>query len=200
MIKCIIFDLGRVLVPFDFNRAWVRMEALSGLSAVEIRRRVDEACLFLPFESGITSPEEFIARMNCLLKIDLGEQEFSAIWNSIFLPETLVREELLQVLAEDYRLVLLSNTNVIHFRFLQKNYPLLRHFHQYVLSYEAGVMKPAAEIYQKAIDAAGCLPEECLFFDDIRENVEGAELAGINAVLFTSGRQPEAELRARGII
>ena len=200
MIKCIIFDLGRVLVPFDFNRAWVRMESHSGLPAAEIRCRVDEAGLFLPFESGTISPEEFVAHMNRLLGTELGEQEFSEIWNSIFLPEALVREELLQLLAKDYRLILLSNTNVIHFRFLRNGYPLLRQFHQNVLSYEAGVMKPSAEIYQKAIDAAGCLPEECLFFDDIRENVEGAERAGINGVVFTSGRQLEAELRARKII
>ena len=200
MIKCIIFDLGRVLVPFDFNRAWVWMESRSGLPMAEIRRRVDEAGLFLPFESGTISPEEFVARMGDVLGIQFGADEFAAIWNSIFLPETLVSEGLIERLAGAYRLVLLSNTNAIHFRFLHDTYPLLRHFHQYVLSYEAGVMKPAAGIYQKAIDAAGCLPGECLFFDDIPENVEGAEVVGINAVLFISGRQLEAELLARGII
>lgn len=200
MIKCIIFDLGRVLVPFDFSRAWVRMEARSGIPVAEIRRRVDEAGLFLPFESGAVSPDEFVAGMNRLLGIDLGEQEFSEIWNSIFLPEALIREELLQLLAQKHRLILLSNTNLIHFRFLREAYPLLRHFHQFVLSYEVGIMKPAVGIYQKAINAAGYLPEECLFFDDIGENVEGAKRAGINAVVFTSGTQLEAELHARGVI
>ena len=80
-----------------------------------------------------------------------------------------------------------------------ENYPLLRHFHAYVLSYKVRSMKPAPAIYQVAIEEAQCLPNECFFTDDIQENIDGALAMGIDAVLFESGTQIEAELRKRGL-
>ena len=83
---------------------------------------------------------------------------------------------------------------------LQKTYPLLRHFHAFVLSHEVGAMKPSPLIYQRAVEAAGCLPEECFFTDDMPEYVAGACRFGIDAVQFLSATQIEAELRARGVL
>ena len=77
-------------------------------------------------------------------------------------------------------------------------YPLLRHFHAMVLSHEVGAMKPSPAIYEKAVEVAGCRPEECFFVtDDIPEYVEGARQFGIDAVRFESAEQIEAELRKR---
>jgi glucose-1-phosphatase len=80
---------------------------------------------------------------------------------------------------------------------IRGNYPLLQHFHTLILSHEVGAMKPSPLIYQKAVEAAGCLPEECFFTDDIQEYVDGARLYGIDAVRFESQKQIEAELRKR---
>jgi HAD superfamily hydrolase (TIGR01509 family) len=96
--------------------------------------------------------------------------------------------------------VLLSNTNRIHFEGILANYPLLRHFDRYVLSYEVGAMKPDTLIYEKAIKAAGCRPEECFFTDDIEEYVEGAKRMGIDAVQFQSAAQIREELSLRGVL
>jgi HAD superfamily hydrolase (TIGR01509 family) len=82
---------------------------------------------------------------------------------------------------------------------LVKTYPLLRHFHSYVLSYKVGVMKPRPLIYQKAIEAAGCQPGECFFTDDLEVNVEAARAQGMDAVQFHSAAQIEMELHKRGL-
>ena len=55
---------------------------------------------------------------------------------------------------------------------------MLRHFHDLVLSYEVKAMKPQPEIYQAALDMAGCRPEECFYTDDIAAYVEGAQADG----------------------
>ena len=82
---------------------------------------------------------------------------FCAIWSCIF-TETLIPESLLDGIAARYRLLLLSNTNAIHFEMLRANYaPLLRHFHELVLSYEVKAMKPQPEIYRSR-DRTGGLP------------------------------------------
>lgn len=197
MIRAVIFDLGRVIVPFDFNRGYARIAALTGTPAADVSGLIRPTGLVERLESGIIDPHAFVQQLSAVLNLHCTYDEFCDIWSSIFLPETLVSEELLRGIAARYRLVLLSNTNAIHFEMIRRNYPLLRHFHALVLSYQAGAMKPSPLIYQKAVEAAGCLAEECFFTDDIAEYVEGARHYGMDAVQFQSAAQIEAELRRR---
>lgn len=199
MIKAVIFDLGRVLVPFDFHRGYARLETLCGIPAAEIPARLAGSALVADFESGRIAPRDFVDRFCSHLAIDIPYQQFCDIWSSIFLPDPLIPEAMLQGIARNYRLVLLSNTNAIHFEMLVESYPLLHHFHSYVLSYQVGAMKPLPLIYQKAIEAAECQPRECFFTDDIAANVEAARALGIDAVQFHSAAQIEVELRKRGV-
>jgi putative hydrolase of the HAD superfamily len=133
------------------------------------------------------------------LNLDTSYENFCEIWSSIFLPETLIPEAMLREIARNYRMVLLSNTNAIHFAMVREKYPLLRHFHSFVLSYEVGAMKPLPLIYKRAIEEAGCRAEECFFTDDIPEYVAAARAQGIDAVQFESAAQVEAELGKRGV-
>jgi FMN phosphatase YigB (HAD superfamily) len=197
MIRAVIFDLGRVIVPFDFSRGYRQISELTGLSASDIPGIIRPSGLVERFECGQMAPQDFVRELSVLLGLKCTYEEFCKIWSSIFLPETLVPEELLKAIAKRYRLVLLSNTNAIHFEMIRAHYPLLRHFHAFVLSYEVGAMKPAPAIYEKAVEAAGCLPDECFFTDDIAEYVEGARRYGIDAVQFHTFRQLEGELATR---
>ena len=199
LIKTVIFDLGRVIVPFDFNRGYTRLAALCGIPADEIAGYVASTDLVRRFESGDIESRDFVREFSKYLNFETTYEDFCEIWSSIFLPETLIPEAMLAGIARNYRLVLLSNTNAIHFEMVRANYPLLRHFHAYVLSYEAGAMKPLPLIYQRAVEAAGCAPEECFFTDDIQAYVEGALAYGIDAVQFESAEQIAGELRKRGV-
>jgi putative hydrolase of the HAD superfamily len=197
LIKAVIFDLGRVIVPFDFDRGYARIEALTGIPAAEVPARIRPTGLVERLESGQIDPRDFVQQISGVLNLKCTYEEFCEIWSCIFLPETLVPEELLRGIAARYPLVLLSNTNAIHFEMIRTHYPLLRHFHAMVLSHEVGAMKPSPKIYAKAVEAAGCLPGECFFTDDIAEYVAGACRFGIDAVQFCSAAQIEAELRKR---
>jgi len=200
VIRTLIFDLGRVIVPFDFRRGYERMAERCGLTPEEVRARLKSDGLVYAFESGGIGRHEFHRRVAGLLETDVGYEEFREIWFSIFLPETLIPDSLVGALHRRYRLVLLSNTNVIHFEMIRERYPILRHFDAFVLSYEAGAMKPDPRIYAAAIEAARCAPQECFFTDDIPEYVEGARQAGIDAVVFEGAEALERELRARGVV
>lgn len=200
MIKTVIFDLGRVIVPFDFQRGYTRLEPLCGLKTGEIRAKIGASGLVPRYESGEIESEAFVAELSECIGLKAGFSEFCDIWMSIFLPETLISEEMLAEIRTGHRLVLLSNTNRIHFEGIRANYPLLRQFHQFVLSYEAGAMKPSPIIYRKAIEAAQCEASECFFTDDIPEYVEGAKQMGIDAVQFQSAAQIREELCRRGVL
>lgn len=198
-IKAVIFDLGRVIVPFDFQRGYSRLAPLCAIPAAEIPRRLAATGLVERFESGGIEPHDFVQQLSKHLKLETTYENFCEIWSSIFLPDTLIPEAMIQAIARKYRLLLLSNTNAIHFAMLRENYPSLRHFHALVLSFEVGAMKPLPAIYRRAIEEAGCHPEECFFTDDIPAYVEGARAMGIDAVQFESAAQIEAELRKRGV-
>ncbi len=200
MIKAIIFDLGRVIVPFDFSRGYTTLEPLCGISAADIPKRIGTTDLVLRFERGEIKPRDFVREFSEGLGVELPYEHFCEIWCSIFLPDTLIPESLLAALRRNYRLLLLSNTNAIHFKMIRKAYPLIRQFDTLVLSYEVGAMKPSPLIYQKAIEEAGCRPAECFFTDDIIEYVEGARKAGMDAVQFQSAGQIEEELKKRGVV
>ncbi len=199
MYRAVIFDLGRVLVDFDFRRGFQALEPLCRYSAEEIPERLRTTRLVEEFETGLVEPHEFVAQLAKLLDFDIAYDRFCAIWSSIF-AETLVPDSLLESLAARYRLLILSNTNAIHFPMVRETYPLMRHFHDFVLSYEVKAMKPRREIFERAIERAGCRAEECFYTDDIAEYVEAARNLGIDAVVFRSAAQLEGELRTRQII
>lgn len=200
MTRAVILDLGRVIVPFEYRRAWTRAAERSKVNTDEIGRRISGSPLLKEFESGRIAPRDFARELSAVCGMEVSYEEFCELWSSIFLPETLIGDELVARLAARGPLVLLSNTNAIHFAMLRENYPILRHFHQLVLSYEVGAMKPEAEIYRRAVAAAGYAPEECFFTDDMPEYVAGARAFGIDAVQFTGAEALAAELVRRGVL
>ena len=199
MHKAIIFDLGKVLVDFDFNRAYRALEGLCPYPAAEIPKRLATTNLIERFETGLVEPRDFVEEFSGILDLHLDYEHFRRIWSSIFIG-TLIPESLLEGLAARYRLLLLSNTNALHFEMLREHYgPMLRHFHHLILSHEVHAMKPRPKIFQAAVERAGCRPGECFYTDDIAAYIEAARQMGIDAVQFESSEQLERDLRQRGI-
>jgi len=199
VIKTVIFDLGKVLIPFDFSRGYRAMEKFCDYPAAEIPKRIAATDLVHRFETGLVEPRDFVEQLSRMLDLRVTYEQFCELWSSIFLPDTLVPESLLAGIGERYRLLVLSNTNAIHFAMVRQSYPMLRHFDDMVLSYEVKAMKPSPAIYREAIARAECRPEECFYTDDIPAYVEGARREGIDAVQFHSCAQLERELAAREI-
>ncbi|MGD0773593.1 MAG: HAD family phosphatase [Candidatus Solibacter sp.] len=199
MHKAILFDLGRVLIDFDFRRGYRALEGLCPYTAEEIPRRLAGTGLVDRFETGLVEPREFVDQMCGILDLQVDYDQFRRIWSSIF-TDPLIPESMLEGLGRRYPLVLVSNTNALHFEMLRETYhPLLRHFDALVLSHEVHAMKPRVEIFQAAVDLAGCRAEECFYTDDIPAYTEAARRMGIDAVTFASRMQLEGEMRGRGI-
>jgi len=175
------------------------MELLCPYRAAEIPARLRSTDLVHRYETGQVATPAFIEQLTALLELRVTHEEFRELWSSIFLQSTLVPESLLAGLRRNHRMLVLSNTNELHFSVVQANYPVVRHFDAFVLSHEVGAAKPSARIYEAALAKAGCSPGECFFTDDLLPFVEGAQRAGIDAVQFKTLAQLEADLGARGI-
>jgi glucose-1-phosphatase len=199
MIKALLFDLGNVIAPLDFSRGYAALQERCPYPAQEIRLRIRATDLVPRFEMGLIQVDEFIKEFSDLLDLHVEQDEFRRLWNSIFLPDSSIPEEMLAGLRRRYRLLLLSNTNVLHFEMLRESVPQLRYFDEFILSYEVGALKPSQRIYQEAIRRSGSNAEECFFTDDIEAYVEAARREGMQGAQFLSCRQIEEELRSRGV-
>jgi len=171
-----------------------------GLPPEEVRERIRKLEIVHDFESGRIESKDFVSRVTSALGVEMSFEEFGEIWSYIFLPETLIPETLIEELKPRHRVVLLSNTNDIHYTMIERRYPVLRLFDEKVLSYRVKAMKPEPKIYEAAIAAARCRPEECFFTDDVPDYVEAARRMGIDAVVFESAGQIRAELTRRGCL
>lgn len=199
MIKTVILDLGNVIVPVDFRRCHAKLETVCSIPPSEIPTRIRSTGLVDRFETGAASPEDFYREISEVLNMKVSLPEFWDMWSAIFAPEPLIPVSMLESLRSKQRLILLSNTNVVHYEMIKKQFSVLQHFDDHILSYKVGALKPQPQIYQAAIASAGCRPEECFFTDDQPAFVAGAQKQGIDAVQFHSLEQLQGELHARNI-
>ena len=200
MIKVICLDLGKVIVDYDPTIPLNALGTRSALSFPEIMQVLTDREPLLQFDRGHYSRSDFYRTMCARLRLDVSTEEFERLWTSLFLPEPLLPESFLLSLKRRYRLLMLSNVNEVHFEFIWKNYPLVRHIEDRLLSYELGCLKPEPAIYRIAIERAGVRPQEIFFADDRPENVEAARRAGIVATCFQSEQQLRFALGQAGVV
>lgn len=199
MIRAVISDLGKVVLWFDNSVFYRKMTAWSPLSVDEIRELVHKSLEFVElFDLGRLTPREFYERVIGKLGAKVGYDDFMAAYVDVFSINQPVLE-IMKRLRGKYRLVLVSNVDVVRFGFIRKKFPELMVFDDYVLSYELGVMKPDPAIYRVALEKARALPAESVFIDDMEENIEGAEALGIRSVLYGPETDLEKEIRSLGL-
>ncbi len=189
MIKTFIFDLGKVIVQFDHSRIVDRIEQFCDYKSEEIYKIIFASTIIHDYDLGKISSLQFYETVKDLLNLQMNFVEFSNAWNCTFDLEPIIPQEFIKNLSQKYRLLVLSDTNELHFEFIKQNFPVLQYFDDYVLSYQIGAVKPYPEIFLKAIEKANCSAEECFFTDDREPNVLGAQKVGMQAVQFLSAEQ-----------
>lgn len=200
MIKTIILDLGNVVIPFDHSRIAEKLRRVIARSHNKAIARANFSDLAGSYNRGRVTTSEFLDAFNSSFDSEISIEYFSDAWNSTFGLEPILPDALVRRLSENYQLMALSDTNELHFKFLTKNFPILDHFDDFILSFEVGVTKPAKEIFDFAKQRANCSFDECIFIDDLEINVEGARSLGMPAIRFLTSKRLEKDLKARNLI
>ncbi len=200
MIRTIISDMGRVVLWFD-NGIFLRKIAEAAGIPFEKAKEAAHANLGLirQFDGGSLTPAQFRDIVCRAVGREIPEGIFWEAYNDIFSVNPPAVDVLRRAKAAGYRLVLLSNTDPERFGFAARKFPEVMFFDEYALSYELGLLKPDAAIYLEAARRAGSAPGECVFIDDMEENVRGAEAAGLKGILYKPGTDLAAELRKLGL-
>jgi glucose-1-phosphatase len=173
-----LFDLGRVLLDFDFELSLARLfppgtpDAAARLD--RLMERKDE------FEAGLVAAEDYVTWALGVIDSTVTPDEFCHAWRHIFTRNEPMWSTVRQLAADGHRLIIFSNTNAIHCPWIFETYPELALFPEAVLSYQTGFVKPDPEIYHHAIRAHRLVPEQTLYIDDLPQNIAtGRELGFI---------------------
>lgn len=198
--SAIIFDLGMVLIPFDYSIAVNRLNRIEqNLGNRFIEFYNSNYHLHREFERGMMTESEFINKMLSIVDHKLDRETFCKIYSEIFSVNEDVAS-LLPVLKKDYKLFLLSNTNSIHRKYGWQQCEFLKYFDGLILSYEVKSLKPEKEIYRAVEAVSGFSSAKHFFIDDVKEYVNGAINVGWDAVQFLDYQKLVHELRERDIL
>ncbi len=199
-IKAVLFDLGKVLIHFDFEPAFKRLAKHCKKNPSDIRDFFASSELEVLYDGGKISSYHFYRNVKRDLGLSLSYVQFQHLWNSIFTPVPGMAG-LIHRVARRKRLVLVSNTNQMHFSYVKKHYPVLKKFHAHVLSYKEKVRKPDERIYRIALKACNAKAHEVIYIDDREDLTSAAKELGFHVHTFKNDR-PKLEklLRKHGVL
>lgn len=198
MISALLFDIGNVLVTFDFSRAIARFAEQSPLSPDTIRERLMP--LVGPMEGGQITAADFVAQGMAATEFGGTDEAFVTAYCDIF-EENAPMIARVPRLAEQVPLYLLSNTGGLHLDYLQAAFPVFAHFSGGVFSHLAGCSKPAPEIYRRAIADCRLDPATTLYLDDAPANTAAGTALGLQVFTydFKNDAAMERELARLGL-
>jgi putative hydrolase of the HAD superfamily len=180
----LIFDLGNVIIRHDDDLLFKGLSGACANPSTALRLLRD---IFRKGGADLMSTNLFFESIRHKIGYTGDYDHFQSIWCSHFSRDPAM-EELVAALAAKYQLVILSNTNDAHWKFLTGSYDVLKVPRALYTSFELGMEKPSLEIYEYVLKAEHRTAEETIFVDDRQQNVDGARAAGIHGILFT-GRE-----------
>jgi len=189
-IENIIFDFGGVVLDID-PQLTINEFVKLGFTELEKTTSDEFTHLIRKFERGIFTPEIFREKMKSVLEIKISDQQFDDAWNALLFDIPSERIEIIEKVKANYRILLLSNSNEIHYdlyvrdlqlRFGYREFADL--FHDAYFSFDVHLSKPDIEIYEFIINQNELNPKTTLFIDDREDNIEAARKAGLQTYLL----------------
>jgi glucose-1-phosphatase len=200
-ITAVVFDLGKVLLDYSVENTFTYWATKSGVSADHIKKSFVMDSEYKMHETGTVTIEDFYTHIcNCSgMRISL--QDFITGWNAMFTglyPGTL---SMLRSIDKRINKIMLSNTNQTHTVFLRQRYDqLFKFFDMVFFSNEIQKRKPDPETFSFVLNKCSLRAQETLFFDDLEENIRGADSVHINGILVTNPDFIKDGLQKYGLI
>ena len=199
MIKHLIFDLGGVLVKVDPKPFIYQFSKAFNIKPDDLKKNENDGA-YLDFQIGKINGEDFHRRTCEHFNHFIPINEFKEIWESMLVGEIDGTVAIINKLYEKkYELSLLSNTDSWHFEYCEKIIPDLYKFKHKFLSYDLKMKKPDAEIFLAVVEKLKAKPEQCVFIDDLEQNIESAKNLNFQTIHFQDAEQLQIELKELGV-
>jgi glucose-1-phosphatase len=194
--EIVVFDLGKVLVDFDYTIAVSRIAQRSALSPVEVEQFFFHSPLLVDYESGRLTREEFFEQARQATGFRGTMNEFGNFFADIFTEIPPMIELHAGLRERGFKTFIFSNTNDLAIEHIRRNFPFFQNFDGYIYSYEVGAMKPDAKIYEGLEKLAGRRGAEIVYLDDRPENVAGGAARSWRAILHETPEKTRMALES----
>jgi len=190
-IETIIFDFGGVVLDIDPQITIKEFQKLGFREVAKTQSKEFIEDIIRKFERGIYTPEVFRNRLRAFLDLDITDQQLDDAWNALLYDIPAERIEILEQVKKNYKMLLLSNSNEIHYdlyvrdlqlRFGYREFDEL--FHKAYFSFDLHLSKPDPEVFEFVIYQHDLDPSKTLFIDDNEMNIEAASKLGLRTYLL----------------
>jgi HAD superfamily hydrolase (TIGR01509 family) len=186
MIHAVIFDFGNVICTFDLQQFLMRISPFSKKSLSELQGILPSfRDVAIEYETGLITSDHFFEEIRKRSELSISKQEFIKAYCKIFVPIP-TTFDLVRRLKKSYKLGLVSNTSEWHYQYGIRPVAIFPLFDAVTLSFEVKAMKPARAMYDDILAKLAVDPPECVFVDDIKENVDAAIDLGMYGIHYIS--------------
>lgn len=200
MIRVVAFDIGKVLLDFDYGILIRKMAPRSRLDINALDCLLNQSPLLSQYESGSIDNAEFFKAVQKVTGYDGTQDEFAAQFENIFTPIQEVIEMHAQISVSGIPTWTFSNTNPMAVSHISRVYDFWPRFTGHILSHEAGALKPDSKIYQALEDATGCTGEEIAYLDDRPENIAAGNDRDWKTIQFKTPVQAKKAFKMIGLL
>ena len=198
--EVIVFDLGKVLVDFDYSIAARRIAGRGKMLPEPLRGFIDHSPLLFRYETGLMNREQFYKEI-CAITGFCGDiEEFGVAFADIFAPIPPMVQLHATLRKAGFPTYIFSNTNDLAVGHIRRKFPFFNDFDGYILSYEHGAMKPDAKLYEVVEKVSGHAGGEILYLDDRPENVAAGAARGWQVILQQSPERTRAAIVELGLL
>lgn len=197
-IRNIIFDMGGVIIDIDYNLTAKAFEKCGIAEFDKIFNQASQLDFIIAFERGEIEPAEFRKQIRSKVGINLSDLVIDECWNALILDLQSSRVKVIEKLAQQYKLYLLSNNNAIHFKKLKSKIEQVIPFPHFCalfqktyFSHLIQLQKPSKESFLLVINENQLKPEETLFVDDSVQHIKSAAELGLRTLLVHSNQPIE---------
>ena len=197
--SAIVFDLGKVLVDFDYDRAARRIGAGAKMPLAKIQHFLNHSDLLVRYETGLISQAEFFDEVCAATGFSDTREVFGNFFADIFteIPAmTALHAALRDAGLPTY---IFSNTNDLAITHVRRHFPFFANFDGYIFSYEVRSMKPDEKIYEALEQLTGRRGAELLYLDDRAENIAAGARRGWQAILHETPERTRAAIERLGL-
>ncbi len=196
-IKCICFDFGGILV--ETRSSWndiTNYLRWTEENTADEEYQLEKSSWRKEYDRGEMLDDSFLNKASTVYQLDkmrIFDAHMAILTKQI--PD--VENIIIKLKEQGFMTTGLSNTNQLHWNDLKnkEKYPAISLLDKIVLSFECGLTKPDPKIYSYAENKFGFLPDEILFFDDLIENIDGAENSGWNACWIDSSKNVSNQIK-----
>jgi glucose-1-phosphatase len=198
MSPVIAFDLGKVLVDFDYSIAAGKIAARCSKPPENLHAFLGNSPLLLQYETGKLTRQEFFEAVREAAGFLGDVKEFGRFFAEIFSPIAPIISLHAELRLRGFKTYIFSNTNDLAIEHIRRDFPFFKNFDGYILSYEVKAMKPDAPIYESLEQMTGKRGDEIIYIDDRMENIEAGAARDWRTILHESPQGTRAALKAFG--